>query len=90
MLYHVGDSRHTQNIQINKVIGENEECVFYFIEKTKRTFCPTQYFMHKGGKCLSLQPRGRCTPECYYKVLAMCPMIQYFITLAAYIYTAVS
>ena len=23
------------NIQINKVIGENEKCVFYFMEKTK-------------------------------------------------------
>ena len=29
MLYHVGDSQHTQNIQINKVIGEKEKCVFY-------------------------------------------------------------
>ena len=29
MLYHVGDSLHTQNIQINKVIGENEKCIFY-------------------------------------------------------------
>ena len=33
-----GDSRHTQNIQINKVIGENEKCVFYFIEKLNRLF----------------------------------------------------
>ena len=24
MAYYAGDSRHTQNIQINKVIGENE------------------------------------------------------------------
>ena len=31
MLYQVGDSRHTQNIQINKVIVENEECVFLAI-----------------------------------------------------------
>ena len=38
-----GNSQHTQNIQINKVIGENEKCVFYFTEKTKRTFWPTQY-----------------------------------------------
>ena len=38
MLYHAGDSWHTQNIQINNVIGENEKCVFYFMEKTKRTF----------------------------------------------------
>ena len=33
MLYHVGDSWHAQNIQINKVIGENEKCVFYFMGK---------------------------------------------------------
>ena len=26
------------NIQINKVIGENEKCVFYFTEKTKQTY----------------------------------------------------
>ena len=25
MLYHMGDIRHTQNIQINEVIGENEK-----------------------------------------------------------------
>ena len=35
-------ARHTQNIQIKKVTGENEKCVFYFMEKTKRTFWPTQ------------------------------------------------
>ena len=39
----MGDSGHTQNIQINKVIGENEKYVFYFTEKTKWTFWPTQY-----------------------------------------------
>ena len=33
MLYHLGESQHTQNIQINKVTGENK--VFYFMEKTK-------------------------------------------------------
>ena len=32
----MGDSQHTQNIQINKVIGENEKCVFYFMEKPNR------------------------------------------------------
>ena len=41
MLYHAGDSRHTQNIKINKVIGENEKCVFD-TEKTLWTFWPTQ------------------------------------------------
>ena len=33
MLYHEADSQHTQNIQINKGIGENEKYVFYFMEK---------------------------------------------------------
>ena len=33
MIYHVGDSWYIQNIQINKVIGENGKCVFYIIEK---------------------------------------------------------
>ena len=28
---------------MNKVIGENEKCVFHFMEKTKWTFWPTQY-----------------------------------------------
>ena len=43
MLYHMGDSQYVKNIQINKVIGKNEKCVFYFMEKTKWTFWPTQY-----------------------------------------------
>ena len=42
MLYYTGDSRHTQNIQINKVIGENEKRVFHITEKTRWTFWPTQ------------------------------------------------
>ena len=41
MLYHAGESRHTQSNQINEVIGENEKCVFHFMEKTKQTFWPT-------------------------------------------------
>ena len=53
----MGDRWHTQNTQINKVTGENEKCVFYFMEKTERTFRPSQYL---GGptyclsKCLSV------------------------------------
>ena len=31
----MGDSPHTQNVQISKVIGENQEHVFYFTEKKK-------------------------------------------------------
>ena len=37
----VGDSRHTWNVLINKVIGENEKCVFYFTEK-KNDFLANQ------------------------------------------------
>ena len=37
-LYHEGDSQHTQNIQIIKVISENEKCVFYFMERINGLF----------------------------------------------------
>ena len=30
MLYHAEVSWHTQNIQINKVIGENEKCLLVY------------------------------------------------------------
>ena len=53
VLSHAGDSQHTQNIQINKVIGENEKCVFYFMEKTIQTFWPTQYLSYLSIFCLS-------------------------------------
>ena len=59
MLYNRGDIQHTQNIQINKVIGEDEKCgkilwkyfllflsIKYldFMEKTKWTLWLTQSF----------------------------------------------
>ena len=28
----------------NKILGENEKCVFYFYLKAKGTFWPTQYY----------------------------------------------
>ena len=34
----MGDNQHTQNIQINNVIGENEKCVFYFKKKNVTDF----------------------------------------------------
>ena len=33
-----GDSQHTQNIQINKVIGENEKCLLFYRRKPYRLF----------------------------------------------------
>ena len=53
MFYHMGESRHTQNIQINKVFGENEKCVFYFMGKTSQTFWPTQHFVEEVVVMLS-------------------------------------
>ena len=50
MLYHVGDNRDSQNIQINKVIGESEKCVFYFLEETKQTFWLTKYLAQHNKK----------------------------------------
>ena len=44
MFYHVGVLPHTENIQIENVIVENEKCVFYFTE-TIRTFWATQYLL---------------------------------------------
>ena len=41
--YHAGDSQHTQNIQMNKVTGENENVSFIFQKKTKWNFWPTLY-----------------------------------------------
>ena len=38
MFYHVGENRHTQNIQVNKVIGGNEKCAFYFMKKIPTDF----------------------------------------------------
>ena len=34
----VGDSQHTQNSQINKVIGKLKKCVIYYTEKLNRLF----------------------------------------------------
>ena len=45
MFSHGGESQHTQHIQVNKVIGENEKRVFLFYGKTKQTFWPTQYLL---------------------------------------------
>ena len=46
-VHHAGDCRHAHNIQINKVIGENEKCVFYFMEKNHRNIFgqPNKTFM---------------------------------------------
>ena len=54
-LYHEGDGRHSQNVQINKVIGENENSIFLFYRKTARTFWPTRYSINCYGKDLLLE-----------------------------------
>ena len=54
MLHHVLDNQHTQNIQMNKVIGENEKCVLYFMEKLNRLFGQpnTLQFSFSFGWCV--------------------------------------
>ena len=50
----MGDSHHTQNIQINKVIGENEKCVFNFTEKNHGDFLANPIFWFKWWICWHL------------------------------------
>ena len=50
MLHYARNSQHSQNIQINKVIGESEKCVFYFLEETKQTFWLTKYLAQHNKK----------------------------------------
>ena len=66
MLYHLGDNQHTKNIRINKVIGENEKCVFYFMEKTKQTCWPTQYLHMWVSKlyCFPSHVQKVLPPQC--------------------------
>lgn len=52
MLYQVGESRHNQNIQSNKIIGENENIYFILWKNTTQTFWPTQNYVLLS--CLSL------------------------------------
>ena len=61
-----GDSRHSQNIQINKVIGENEKYVFYFMGKKHADFlanpilctycCPVLGFVKNAKRDFTLYP----------------------------------
>ena len=37
-LQHAGDSQHTQNIQINKLIGESEKCLLFYAKKLNGLF----------------------------------------------------
>ena len=49
----MGDSQHTQNIQINKVIGEHEKCVFYLMEKNPHTdFLANPILLNFTLKCM--------------------------------------
>ena len=60
----VGESCRTQNIQTNKVIGENEQCVSCFLEKAKWTFWPTQYISvgaNVGAGLAAIGLRSGCT-----------------------------
>ena len=51
MFYCMGDSQHIH--QINKVIGENEKCVFYFTEKKHRDFLANPIHHAQGNRYLA-------------------------------------
>ena len=46
----MGDSQHIQNIQINKIIGKNEKCVFYFTEKNGTDFLANSILLEQKLK----------------------------------------
>ena len=54
MLYHVGDSQHTPNVQINKVIGENEKHVFLFYRKNSTDFLANPIYGFRSMQLPSL------------------------------------
>ena len=55
------------NSFLNKVIGENEKCIFYFMEKTIWTIWPTQYYRYQewewGWGVLSGQQPAVCSSQ---------------------------
>ena len=51
--------RYTQYVRINRVISENEKCVFYFMEKNKRAFWSTQQI---GKEIYFWECRGAFVP----------------------------
>ena len=57
MFYHSGDGRHTHNIPINKVTGENETRVFYFTETNRVDFLASP--PPRGGERRALCVRER-------------------------------
>ena len=48
----MGDNRHTQNIQINEVIGENKKCIFYFMEKNHMEFLASPINAYTGNQVM--------------------------------------
>ena len=50
----MGDGQHTQNIQVNKVIGENEKClIFYGKKHTEFLANPVLTFIVKSLQALN-------------------------------------
>ena len=82
MFYNAGDSQHTQNIQINKVAGENEKCVFCFMGKTKQTFLANP--IHMKRKESDPSKYSQCSKEIikffflYYLVFSKSSMTNIF------------
>ena len=57
------------NTLFNKVLGENEQCVFYFYIKTEGTFWPTQYIDINGEKTEMLALSDKVFKAIFIKML---------------------
>ena len=53
----MGDRQHTQNIQINKVIGENEKCLLFYSKNHRRSGQPKIFLKFKTWNLLC----GECS-----------------------------
>ena len=71
MFYHAGDSRHTQNIQINKATGKNEKCVFY--GKNHIDFLANPVFPHPTRKPVPVTKVEKDHDTPAKKVTHLCP-----------------
>ena len=46
VFYHKGDRQYTQDIPINKVTGENEKYVFYFMKKLNKLLGQLKFWLY--------------------------------------------
>ena len=76
MLYHAGVSQHTQNIQINKVIGKNEKKSLILWKKLNSLFGQPNIFYNsllKAMPSFDLNRRGKIL-NCEIQIYLICSL----------------